>query len=350
MQKLKNTLQAIKPTDKTYETKLQEKLDNLTKPLGSLGRLEELAKKYGTIKATVKPAMAKKQIYTFAGDHGIADNGVSLFPKDVTPQMIFNFLRGGGGVNVLARHVNAEIRVVDVGTDFDFKGEAKLIDKKIAYGTKDFSKGPAMTREEAVAALEAGIDVAEKAWEEGADIVGTGDMGIGNTTPSSAITSFITGCDPERVTGRGTGIDNKVLSHKISLIKKGISINSPDKNDPMDVLAKLGGFEIAAIAGFILGAAARKIPVVIDGFISSTGALIAHELNPTITDYVFASHKSVEIGHSTILARLGITPVLDLDMRLGEGTGACLAISIIEAGIKILNEMATFKEAGVSEA
>ncbi|GFO58565.1 nicotinate-nucleotide--dimethylbenzimidazole phosphoribosyltransferase [Geomonas silvestris] len=349
MELLNRTLAAIAPVDETLLAQAQAKLDNKTKPLGSLGTLEEVARRFAAITGDLSPQVGKKVIFTFAGDHGIVEEGVSLFPKEVTPQMVLNFLRGGAGVNVLARHSGAEVRVVDIGVDYDFEPAPGLIIKKIAKGTRNFAKGSAMTREEAVAALEVGIELAAQAKAEGVTMVGTGEMGIGNTSPSSAIIAAFSRCSVREVTHRGTGINDGALEHKIKVIEAGLELNRPDPNDPLDVLAKVGGLEIAGIAGLVLGAAANRLPVVVDGFISTAGALIACEMHPCVREYIFAAHASVEIGHRMMLERIGATPMLDLKLRLGEGTGAALAMGLIDAGLKVLNEMATFAEAGVSE-
>lgn len=348
MGRLLEVLKNIQPVDETRTAEIQARLDNLTKPQGSLGRLEELARRYCLITGREKPEIKNKVIFTFAGDHGVAEEGISAFPREVTPQMVYNFLRGGAGVNVLARHVGARVIVVDVGVDHDFEPMDGLEIKKVGRGTRNMTKGPAMTCEEAEQAVLSGVDVVEK-YREGLDIVGTGDMGIGNTTPSSAIVSVITGTEPEKVTGRGTGIDTDALQHKVSVIKKAIAVNNPDPRDAMDVLSKVGGFEIAGIAGLVLGAAMHKIPVVVDGFISTAGALIAAELNPYVKGYIIAAHQSVEVGHRKMLEHLEQIPLLDLNLRLGEGTGAALGISLVEAGVKILTQMATFAAAGVAE-
>ena len=348
MSKLQDVLKNIQPVDVSRTNEVQAQLDNLTKPQGSLGRLEELAKKYCLITGKNKPTIRNKIIFTFAGDHGVTEEGVSAYPKEVTPQMVLNFIRGGAGVNVLAKHVGARVIVVDMGVDHYFEPMEGLEIRKIGRGTKNMAKGPAMTREEAEQALLAGIELVEK-YKDGLDILGTGDMGIGNTTPSSAIVSVITGTDPAKVTGRGTGIDDRSLQGKVAVIKKAIAVNKPDPKDALDVLAKVGGFEIAGIAGLVLGAALHRIPVVIDGFISTAGALIAAELNPLVKGYIIAAHQSVEIGHRTMLEHLEQVPLLDLNLRLGEGTGAALGMSLVEAGVKILAEMATFADAGVAE-
>jgi nicotinate-nucleotide--dimethylbenzimidazole phosphoribosyltransferase len=265
--------------------------------------------------------------------------------------MVYNFLNGGAAINVLARHICAEVIVVDMGVAADMDPSPGLVQKKISGGTRNFSKGPAMTREEAVRSLKAGIEVVESANADNRiGIIGIGDMGIGNTTASSATTATITGKPVSEVTGRGTGIDDHAYLRKIAVIEKALEINKPDPGDPVDVLAKVGGFEIGGLAGATLAAVANRIPVVIDGFISSAAALIAVELKPEVKEYLFAAHKSVEVGHGAILDRMGLTPILDLNMRLGEGTGAALGMCLIESGVKILNEMASFGEAGVSEA
>lgn len=345
---IESTLARITPIHQELLQQAQLKLDNKTKPPGSLGRLEEFARRICAMQGTLQPDMTKKVIFTFAGDHGIVEEGVSLYPKEVTAQMVFNFLNGGAGVNVLARHVGAEVRVVDVGVDHDFGTTAGMVHRKVARGTKNFAKGAAMTREEAISALRVGIELADACKTEGVALVGTGEMGIGNTTPSSAIVAAISGISVRELTGRGTGINDAALENKIRVIEQGLTLNKPDPKDPLDVLAKVGGLEIAAIAGLVLGCAANSIPVVIDGFISTAGALIASELHANVRDYIFAAHQSVEIGHRFMLERMGVRPILDLDFRLGEGTGAALAMGLIDAGVKIINEMATFEQAGVS--
>ena len=349
MDTIKATINRIKPVNSDLLQQAQTRLDNKTKPPGSLGRLEEFARRMAAISGTEVPDLSKKVVFTFAGDHGVVEEGVSLYPKEVTPQMVFNFLAGGAAVNVLARHSGAEVRVVDVGVDFDFGDTPGMLHRKVARGTRNFTKGAAMTREETVAALQVGIDLADQCRAEGVGLVGTGEMGIGNTTPSSAIIAAISGKTVAEVTHRGTGIGDEALVNKIRVIEAGLALNKPDPQDPLDVLAKVGGLEIAAIAGLVLGCAANSIPVVIDGFISTAGALIASELHPNVRDYIFAAHESVEIGHSFMLERIGAKPILDLNFRLGEGTGAALAMGLIDAGVKIMKEMATFEQAGVSQ-
>ena len=349
MQKLNETISKIEKIDFSMAEKTQMRLDNLTKPRGSLGRLEELAKQVVEVTKNENPTLKNKVIFTMAGDHGITEEGVSAFPKEVTPQMVYNFVRGGAGINVLASHVGARVVVVDAGVACDLKPHSALVIKKVNYGTKNMAKGPAMTRDEAVKALETGIEVFREELARGIDIIGTGDMGIGNTTPSSAIASLVTGEAVEEMTGRGTGIDDKGLSSKIAIIKKAISTNNPDANDGIDLLSKVGGFEIGGLAGLILAAAANRTPVVIDGFISGAAALIACQLEPKVKDYMIAAHCSVEKGHKRVLEHMGLRPLLDFNLRLGEGTGAALAMGIVEASVKILTQMATFQGAAVTQ-
>jgi len=348
-EELKKRLSSIKPIEQRYMALAQTRLDQLTKPLGSLGQVEEIAKRYVAIVENLSPKVDIKIIYTFVADHGVVAEGVSAYPKEVTPQMVYNFLRGGAGINVLARHVGAEVFVVDIGVDHEFEPGEGLIIRKVARGTGNIARGPAMSRKQALQALFVGLEMADHAREQKADLVGTGDMGIGNTTPSSAILATLTGLPVSQVTHRGTGIDDATLAQKIRKIEKAIACNNPDPKDPLDILAKVGGFEIAGIAGLIVGCAFHRIPVVVDGFISAAGAMIAVSLNPEIKGYLFASHQSVEVGHRFMWEYIGQKPILNLSLRLGEGTGAALAMSIIEAAVKILNEMATFTEAGISQ-
>ena len=354
MQKLNETIKRIEKIDYSLAKGTQRRLDNLTKPQGSLGRLEELAKQVVEITRNENPPLENKVIFTMAGDHGVVKEGVSAFPQEVTPQMVYNFIEGGAGINVLAKHVGARVIVIDMGVASDLDSHPGLVIKKVNYGTKNMANGPVMTKEEAIRSLEAGIEIFESEFsafggKKGIDIAGTGDMGIGNTTPSSAIASVITGEPVESMTGRGTGVDDKTLTHKIEVIKKAIEKNKPDPKDPIDVLSKVGGFEIGGLAGIILGAASKRIPVVIDGFISGAAALIAYQLEPKVKDYMIAAHCSVERGHKIVLNSMGLKPILDLNLRLGEGTGAALAMNIIDAGVKILTQMATFQNASVSE-
>jgi nicotinate-nucleotide--dimethylbenzimidazole phosphoribosyltransferase len=349
MDLLKSALGAIRPVNEEWYATAQKRLDNLTKPPGSLGRLEEFARKLVAISENKTPLLDKKVVFTFAGDHGITTEGVSAYPREVTPQMVLNFIRGGAGINVLARHAAAAVVVVDIGVDYDFDDIDGLIKMKVMRGTENFAKGPAMTKDQAIRCIEVGIEIANGYAKKGYRIFGTGDMGIGNTTPSSAIASVLTGNAVPKVTGKGTGITDESLRKKIRVIEEGIRLNRPDPKDAIDVLAKVGGTEIGGIAGIVLGAAANRIPVVIDGFISTAGALIAFGIEPKVKDYIFAAHNSVEVGHKAMLDKMGLKPILDLDLRLGEGTGAALAMILIEAGLKIYREMATFGEAGVSD-
>jgi nicotinate-nucleotide--dimethylbenzimidazole phosphoribosyltransferase len=345
---LQETIKKIPPVNPEFIEKAWKHLDTLTKPPGSLGRLEEFAARLVGITGNTIPVLDKKVIFTFAGDHGVTDEGVSAYPKEVTRQMVVNLINGGAGINVLARHAGADVLVIDIGVDYDFRNLDGVIAKKIITGTKNMRYGPAMTKDEAVRCIEVGITLAEEYAAKGYKIFGTGEMGIGNTTPSSAIAAVITGKSVSEVTGKGTGVGDTVWKHKIKVIEDAISANNPDPSDPVDVLSKVGGTEIGGIAGLVLGAATQKIPVVIDGFISTAGALIAYCLEPNTKDYMFAAHISAERGHKAMLDKVGLHPILDLQLRLGEGTGAALAMLMIEAGLKIYKEMATFEQAAVS--
>lgn len=350
MTRLQQIIRQIKPLDAEAMRLARARQDQLTKPQGSLGRLEELSIQVAGIRGKARPVIEEKVIVTMAADHGVVEEGVSLFPQEVTAQMVLNFLRGGAGINILARHVGARVVVVDMGVVGGFEPLPGLVCKMIDFGTKNMARGPAMTRQQALEAVEAGIEVVEGELAKGMDILGVGDMGIGNTTASSAIAAAITGAPVAKVTGRGTGVDDERLRHKIEVIERALEVNRPDPTDPLDVLAKVGGFEIGGLAGAILGAAAHRVPVVLDGFITGAAALIAVGLAPQVRDYLIAAHRSVEVGHPLVLEHLGLRPLLDLDMRLGEGTGAALGIYLVEAAVRILNQMATFAEAGVSEA
>ena len=350
---MRETISRIHSVKSEFAVKAQQRLDNLTKPHGSLGRLEEFARRLVAITENTMPELDKKVVFTFAGDHGIAEEGVSAFPKEVTPQMVLNFLNNGAGINVLARHAGAEVVVIDMGVDYDFTDAGaqhgvSLRIKKVMRGTRNMRKGPAMTRQQAEECIIIGIGLADEYAKKGYQIFAAGEMGIANTTPSSAIASVLTGRTVSEVTGKGTGINDDALKNKIAVIEDSIALNRPDPKDPLDVLAKVGGTEIGGIAGLIIGAAANRNPVVIDGFISTAGALIAYSLEPKTRDYMFAAHNSVEIGHKAMLEKMELRPILDLDLRLGEGTGAALAMILIEGGLKIYKEMATFGEAGVS--
>jgi nicotinate-nucleotide--dimethylbenzimidazole phosphoribosyltransferase len=349
MKLLTDTIDKIKPLDNAAMAEARARQDQLTKPAGSLGRLEELSVRIAGIQGKAKPQIKDKAMITMAGDHGVVDEKVGNWPREVTAQMVENFLRGGAGINVLARQAGARIVFVDMGVASDLKPDPQLIVKKVDYGTKNMCLGPAMTGEQAVKAVEAGIEVVNSEAKKGLDIVGTGDMGIGNTTASSAIFAALSGKTAAEVTGRGTGLSDEQLAHKIDVIQRALAVNKPNRSQPLQVLAKVGGFEIGGLSGVMLGAAARRIPVVIDGFISGAAALIAVALAPQLKDYLIAAHVSAEAGHAAMLQYLDLKPLLSLDMRLGEGTGAALGIFLAEAAVRTLNEMATFAEAGVSE-
>ncbi|OAG26829.1 nicotinate-nucleotide--dimethylbenzimidazole phosphoribosyltransferase [Thermodesulfatator autotrophicus] len=329
-----------------YE-RAQKRLDNLTKPRGSLGYLEELAKQYVYITGELFPQLPlKKRVYVFAGDHGVVEEGVSAYPPEVTKQMIYNFLAGGAGINVIARQAGAEVFVVDVGVAGEVQAEG-LIKRKVCPGTRNFLKEPAMSREEAQASLEVGFELACQAAEEGVKLLLPGEMGIGNTTPSAAVICALLGEKPEDIVGRGTGIDDEALKRKREVVAQALSRYKFD--DPIDVLAKVGGAEIGAIAGLFLGGASKRVPVIIDGFISLAGYTIAQALEPRIKEFVFLGHCSEEKGAALVVKKLGLRPIVDLNLRLGEGTGACLASMIVETALRILTEMATFEDAGVTK-
>lgn len=339
----------IQPLDQKAMAEARSRQDRLTKPQGSLGRLEELSVQLAGIQGKPVPQIKQKAIITMAGDHGVVTEKIGNWLQDVTAQMVYNFLGGGAGINVLARHAGARLIVVDMGVATELKPDPRLLSRKIAHGTRNMAQGPAMTTEQAKKAIETGIEIMNAEAAKGLDIVGTGDMGIGNTTASSAICAVLTGRTVAEVTGRGTGLSDKQLKHKIEVIERALAVNRPDPKQPLDVLAKVGGFEIGGLAGVMLAAAAHRIPVVIDGFISGAAALIATAMVPRMKDYLIAAHVSAEAGHPIILDYLGLKPLLNLGMRLGEGTGAALGILLAEAAARILAEMSTFDEAGVSE-
>lgn len=348
---LNNALSSIVPPDKDIHAKALDRLANQARPAGSLGMLEPLSARLASIKGQMDPRFEKKIIVTCAGDHGVVDEGVSLFPQEVTAQMVYNFVNGGASISVLARHAGARVRVADLGVNADFESSLPIFHKKVAKGTRNFAKEPAMTREQAIQSVEAGVDIVNiLVREDGLDMLGTGDMGIGNTTPSSAIIAAFSGVSVNKLTGRGTGIGDETLSHKIRVIEKALAFHNPDPEDALDVLSKVGGFEIGGLAGLVIGAAANGIPVVCDGLISTAGALIACELAPAAKEFLFVSHKSVEAGHAYMHERLGLSPILDLGLRLGEGTGAALAMEILDASTRVLAEIKTFEEVGIQNA
>ena len=349
MSTLTDTIARIAPPDAVAMRAARARQAQLTKPAGSLGRLEDLSIQIAGITGQPRPQLLQPMVIVMAADHGVARQGVSAYPAEVTPQMVGNFLGGGAAINVLARHVGAQVLVVDMGVAGAIAPHPALLDRKIAPGTRDFTIEPAMTREQAHQAVEAGIAVALDAVACGADLLATGDMGIGNTTAASAIVAVITGQPAAAVTGRGTGVDDAGLARKIAVIERALALHRPKPDDGMDVLAKVGGFEIGGLAGVMIGAAARRVPVVIDGFISGAAALVACALAPAVRPYLIAGHRSVERGHAAVFAHLDLEPLLDLGMRLGEGTGAVLSQSLCLAACKALDEMATFGEAGVSD-
>ena len=349
MSNLNKIIESIQPINRSLEPAVRAHLDQLTKPPKSLGRLEDLAAQYCLITNTDRPTLGRKKIFTFAGDHGVAEEGVSAYPKEVTPQMVRNMLAGGAAVNVLAGHAGAEVCVIDIGVADPLTDAPGLIRRKIKSGTDNIAIGPAMSLEEATQAIETGIELARSAAEDGVTLIGSGEMGIANTTPSSALFAALLPCPVEDITGRGTGIDDAGLIKKVEVIKRALKVNQDKLTDPLNTLAALGGLEIAGICGLCLGAASARVPVVVDGFISSAGALAACRLCPPVKDYLFFSHLSEEAGHATFMRIFKVKPILDLKMRLGEGTGAALAMTVIEAAVKIYNEMATFASAGVSD-
>jgi nicotinate-nucleotide--dimethylbenzimidazole phosphoribosyltransferase len=344
------TIAAVVPVDHAAAEQARDRLDRKTKPRRSLGRLEELAIRLAAIYRTADPPLPAKAVVVMAADHGVAEEGVSAYPQDVTAQMVMNFA-AGAAINVLARQQAARVVVANMGT----RGPVDLPavrDHRLGPGTANFARGPAMSRDTAVRALEIGIALADELAADGVGLLGIGDMGIGNTTSASAITAAFCGGDPARVTGRGTGIDGDRLRHKVEVIERALRVNRPDPADAIDVLSKVGGFEIAGLAGVVLGAAARRIPVILDGFITGAAALAAVRLCGEARHYLIASHRSVEPGHAAVLGELGMCKgeLFDLQLRLGEGTGAALAMGLAEASLRILREMATFEAAGVTDA
>ena len=348
MRLLNQTIEDIEEVSIDPDGEIRDRLNKLAIPSGSLGRLEEFATVYASIKGSINAPIRHKVVFTMAGDHGVSSEGVSAFPQEVTRQMVENFLEGNATVNIFARHVGARVVIVDCGVNAEFEPREGLKIKKVGYGTGNIAHGPAMSTEQAVQSLEVGIEVLNEEFCNGLDIVATGDMGIANTTPSSAIIACLTELDVSKVTGRGTGLDNWEVERKIGIIERALDINELDPSDPIDVLAKIGGFEIGGIAGLCLAAASHKIPVLIDGFISTAAALIACAIEPKVNGYIIASHVSAENGHRIALEKLGKKAILDLNLRLGEGTGAVLGINLVEAGVKILTQLATFSKGRVS--
>lgn len=345
---LEDVVGRITPADRHAMRGAKLRQDRLTKPPGSLGRLEALSIQLAGIFETERPKPRGKAIIVAAADHGVVAQGVTSYPQEVTAQMVLNFLSGGAAISVLARNAGVELVIVDAGIATLLPDHPDLHVLGIGRGTADMTLGPAMTREQAEVCVNAGIRLAQQAAENGAGLIGTGDMGIGNTTASSAIVAALTGRPPGETTGRGTGRNDTELAHKTAVVQRALEVNRPNPSDGLDVLAKVGGFEIGVLAGVVLGGALERRAVVLDGFISGAAALIAHSLCPNVGDYLVASHLSAETGHRAVLSHLGLRPLLDLEMRLGEGTGAVLAMGIVEAAAACLSEMATFEEAGVS--
>jgi nicotinate-nucleotide--dimethylbenzimidazole phosphoribosyltransferase len=347
--KLDELIAQVGPLNESAQAAAAARQDTLTKPPGSLGLLEAISIRMAGITGDSIPQIKEKVVIVMAGDHGVVAEGVSAYPSEVTPQMVMNMLAGGAAINVLSRHAGVRTVVVDMGVASPLGALDGLVDKKVALGTENMAIGPAMSREQAARGLLAGAEVFTAELAHGLDILATGDMGIGNTTPSAAIAALLTGASAEDIVGRGTGVDDAGLARKIEVVEKALAVNAANPDDGLDVLAKLGGYEIAGLAGAILAAAAARRPVVVDGFISTAAAMVAATLCPAVRDYLFAAHCSQETGHRLMMAWLGLKPMLEFNMRLGEGTGAVLAISIIQASCKILAEMATFAEAGVSD-
>ena len=351
---LEKVIEAIQPIETEWMEKAKERTAQLVMPARALGRIHDIGERLCAINRTLKPSIHRKAFLVMAGDHGVVDEGVSAYPQVITGEMVRAFLKGGAGINILAGQIDAEVQVVDMGIiphlDPDsLENSHKLLVRKMGRGTENMAKGPAMTREKAEEAVLTGFEVASDLLEKGVEILGTGDMGIGNTTPSAAIGAILTGKSLDEMVGRRTGVDDEGLMRKKDVIRRAIEMNQPDPRDGLDVLSKVGGFEIGGIAGCILAGAYHSRPVVIDGFISTAGALIANTLCPAVTDYLFAGHCSEEPGHRGMLDYLQLDPILDLGMRLGEGTGGALAMRIMEGAAKISREMLTFEEAGVTD-
>jgi nicotinate-nucleotide--dimethylbenzimidazole phosphoribosyltransferase len=344
----KQDLKRIQPVSSKWFDIAHERWDSLTKPKKSLGMLEEIAARAVAIREEKIPAILGKEVFVFAGDHGVVSERISPYPQEVTGLMVRNFLRGGAGINVLARCAGAGVSIVDIGMKDDLSDIDGLIRRNIRRGTRNMAEGPAMTLDETEMAMNIGVEMAEQAFCRGALMVATGEMGIGNTTPSSALFSALLPAAVEDVTGRGTGLDDAGLMHKTEVIARAIEVNRPAMRDPLSILSAVGGLEIAGICGLCVGGAARRMLVVVDGFISTAGALVAMHLNPDIKDYLFFSHQSSENGHGLFFEKEGIRPILDLDLRLGEGTGAVLGMQIIENALRLYREMATFEEMGIT--
>jgi len=351
MELIERSIDSIKPLNNEVFERANERLANQARPAGSLGMLEPASARLAAIFGTLDVRLDNKVIVTCAGDHGVTDEGVSLFPQEVTAQMVFNFVNQGASINVLAKHAGARVKVADLGVNFDFDKNLPIFHKKVGKGTANFARKPAMGRADAVRSIVAGIEIVRELLADGpVDMLGTGDMGIGNTTPSSAVIAAFSGIAVDRLTGRGTGIGDAALVNKIRVIEQALALHRPNPEDPLDVLAKVGGFEIGGLAGLVIGAAAAGMPVVCDGLIATAGALIACELAPAAKAYLFASHRSVEVGHRFMHERLGVEPLLDLQFRLGEGTGAAVAMELLDAATRVLCDIKTFEEVAIEDA
>lgn len=343
MELLQETLKAIKPADENAKAKAKERLDNLTKPIGALGTLEDIAIKMAGITGKVHNQIKKRNVVVMCADNGVVAQGVSACPQYFTKFLTENLIKGYTGVSVLSNLVGSEVTTVDIGVNAEID-EPKVINRKIAYGTKDMTKEPSMTRDEAIKAIEVGIEIADKLYSEGADILGTGEMGIGNTTTSAAVLSVFSGLDPSVTCGKGAGLTEEQYQNKINCVKKAIELNKPNKEDAIDVISKVGGFDIAGMCGCFLSAAKNRKPIVIDGFISSAAALCAVNFNPLVKDYLFPSHLSKEPGAVYMSRELELKPMLNLEMRLGEGSGCPLAFQVIDSALYIMDNLATFEE------
>ncbi len=347
---LKQRIAAIKPLDSEAMEQCQLRLDNLTKPLGSLDGLEQLVRKLAGITRQARPDQLPKTIILMAADHGVSAEGVSAYPREVTPQMVLNFCRGGAAINVFARHAAADLVLVDIGVAAQLPEAPGLRREKLALGTANMAQGAAMTREQALAAIEVGIKIAGKEMAKGARIIGLGEMGIGNTTAATAIISCYSDRPLSELTGPGTGISPEAMAHKVRVIGQALTVNRPDPDDPLDILAKVGGLEIAGLVGVVIGAAVGGAAVVLDGVITAAAALLAVKIAPQARDYLIGSHLSCEPAHNIALQIMGVPAYLRLGMRLGEGTGAALGMRLIDASLHVLNDMKTFGEAQVAIA
>lgn len=344
---MKQIYEAIPKLNKEMGRQVSEYINTLTKPIGSLGRLEELAINLAEMKNEQFPSVTPPGVLVFAADHGITSEGVSAYPQAVTEQMVRNFLNGGAGINVFSRQIDAILKIIDIGVANDIEHES-LINQKIRYGTGNFYHEDAMSRQEAEQAIDAGYNQALQIIEEGAQCLILGEMGIGNTTSSSAILAVLSGKDISQLVGRGTGISDATFLHKTEIIKQALIRRNPNPNDPIDIIAKVGGLEIAAMTGAMLGAASKRVPILVDGFICTIAALVASLISPSVNDYIMVTHQSIEPGHNIALSLVGKKPIIDLGLRLGEGTGAAISFPIIQSATLMLKEMATFQSAGIS--